>query len=110
MSRRRAHYTDCATCGSLPTSHNILPYLATQLRSTKTSTSRYASFAPDDAVDAPSTIWMESKLIEMQELESECLKPGPSEKLAQIGLALLKHVSSHKGLTYATHICTPTHL
>jgi hypothetical protein len=35
-----------------------------------------------------------------QELESECLKPQASEKLAQIGLALLKHVSSHKGLTY----------
>ena len=41
----------------------------------------------------------------MQELESECLKPGPSEKLAAIGLALLKHVSSHKGLTYV-----PIHL
>lgn len=40
----------------------------------------------------------------MQELESECLKPGPSEKLAQIGLALLKHVSSHKGLTYAANM------
>jgi hypothetical protein len=40
----------------------------------------------------------------MQELESECLKPGPSEKLAQIGLALLKHVSSHKGLTYAPNM------
>jgi hypothetical protein len=38
----------------------------------------------------------------MQELESECLKPGPSEKLAAIGLALLKHVSSHKGLTYGS--------
>jgi hypothetical protein len=35
----------------------------------------------------------------IQELESECLKPQASEKLAQIGLALLKHVSSHKGLT-----------
>jgi chemotaxis protein histidine kinase CheA len=35
----------------------------------------------------------------VQELESECLKPQPSDKLAQIGLALLKHVSSHKGLT-----------
>ncbi|KAH9870354.1 hypothetical protein IAQ61_005828 [Plenodomus lingam] len=36
---------------------------------------------------------------DIEELESECLKPQPSEKLAQIGLALLKHVSSHKGLT-----------
>ncbi|KAF1956155.1 hypothetical protein CC80DRAFT_70117 [Byssothecium circinans] len=33
------------------------------------------------------------------ELETECLKPQPSEKLAEIGLALLKHISSHKGLT-----------
>ncbi|KAH6614998.1 hypothetical protein C7974DRAFT_57194 [Boeremia exigua] len=41
------------------------------------------------------------KDFDIEELESECLKPGPSEKLAQIGLALLKHVSSHKGLTPA---------
>ncbi|USP74292.1 hypothetical protein yc1106_01566 [Curvularia clavata] len=39
------------------------------------------------------------KDFDIEELESECLKPTPSEKLAQIGLALLKHVSSHKGLT-----------
>jgi hypothetical protein len=39
------------------------------------------------------------KDMDIQELETECLKPQPSEKLAQIGLALLKHVSSHKGLT-----------
>jgi hypothetical protein len=30
----------------------------------------------------------------------ECLKPGPSEKLLDIGLSLLKFVSSHRGLTY----------
>ncbi|KAF2832986.1 hypothetical protein CC86DRAFT_364982 [Ophiobolus disseminans] len=36
---------------------------------------------------------------DIEELESECLKPHASEKLGQIGLALLKHVSSHKGLT-----------
>ncbi|KAI4945925.1 hypothetical protein J4E91_007366 [Alternaria rosae] len=36
---------------------------------------------------------------DIEELESECLQPQPSDKLAQIGLALLKHVSSHKGLT-----------
>jgi hypothetical protein len=36
-----------------------------------------------------------------QELETECLMPQPSPMLAAIGLALLKHVSSHKGLTYA---------
>src|SRR5689334_11112515 len=36
----------------------------------------------------------------MKELELECLKPTPSEKLSAIGLALLKYVSSHKGLTY----------
>lgn len=44
---------------------------------------------------------MDPALTLMQELESECLKPQASERLAQIGLALLKHVSSHKGLTYA---------
>ncbi|KAF2266879.1 hypothetical protein CC78DRAFT_552246 [Lojkania enalia] len=36
---------------------------------------------------------------DIDDLESECLMPQPSEKLTQIGLALLKHVSSHKGLT-----------
>ena len=34
-----------------------------------------------------------------QDLEAECLKPEPSEKLSEIGLALLKYVSSHRGLT-----------
>lgn len=38
-----------------------------------------------------------------QEMESECLMPQPSQKLAQVGLALLKHVSSHKGLTCVFH-------
>ncbi|OAX83578.1 hypothetical protein ACJ72_02056 [Emergomyces africanus] len=37
--------------------------------------------------------------IDIDELESECLKPGPSGKLLDIGLALLKFVSSHRGLT-----------
>lgn len=41
-------------------------------------------------------------LTELQELETECLLPQPSTQLAAIGLALLKHVSSHKGLTYDT--------
>ena len=36
---------------------------------------------------------------ETQTLEHECLKPGPSEKLKEIGLCLLKNVSSHRGLT-----------
>ena len=53
---------------------------------------------------------MDAGLTEMQELEAECLKPGPSEKLAQIGLALLKHVSSHKGLTYAARTSAPFRL
>lgn len=35
----------------------------------------------------------------MQELEMECLKPQ-SSVLSEIGLALLKMVSSHRGLTY----------
>ncbi|KAL2837935.1 PHD finger domain protein [Aspergillus pseudoustus] len=36
----------------------------------------------------------------IEDLENECLKPGPSEKLLEIGLCLLKWVSSHRGLTY----------
>lgn len=35
----------------------------------------------------------------------ECLKPEPSEKLMEIGLSLLKFVSSHRGLTYVTILC-----
>ncbi|KAL2365768.1 hypothetical protein RJZ56_001223 [Blastomyces dermatitidis] len=37
--------------------------------------------------------------IDIDGLENECLKPGPSAKLLDIGLALLKFVSSHRGLT-----------
>ncbi|KAL9038689.1 MAG: hypothetical protein Q9180_002981 [Flavoplaca navasiana] len=37
----------------------------------------------------------------IDDLETECLKSGPSEKLVEIGLALLKCVSSHRGLTPA---------
>lgn len=33
-------------------------------------------------------------------LEEECVKPGHSEKLSQLGLTLLRWVSSHRGLTY----------
>ncbi|PGG97530.1 hypothetical protein GX51_07282 [Blastomyces parvus] len=40
-----------------------------------------------------------SEDIDIDELESECLKPGPAGKLLDIGLALLKFVSSHRGLT-----------
>lgn len=36
----------------------------------------------------------------IDDLETECLKPEPSEKLMEIGLCLLKWVSSHRGLTY----------
>ncbi|KAL5332176.1 hypothetical protein BJX70DRAFT_404884 [Aspergillus crustosus] len=36
----------------------------------------------------------------IDDLETECLKPGPSEKLLEIGLCLLKWVSSHRGLTF----------
>ena len=39
-----------------------------------------------------------SEEVDVELLEEECLKPQ-SEKLVQIGLALLKFVSSHKGLT-----------
>lgn len=34
-----------------------------------------------------------------QDLERECLSPNPSQVLSDIGLALLKYVSSHRGLT-----------
>jgi hypothetical protein len=36
----------------------------------------------------------------LQDLEAECLKPEPSETLLEIGLSLLKFVSSHRGLMY----------
>ncbi|RHZ74681.1 hypothetical protein CDV55_108193 [Aspergillus turcosus] len=36
----------------------------------------------------------------IDDLETECLKPEPSEKLMEIGLCLLKWVSSHRGLTF----------
>ncbi|CBF75649.1 hypothetical protein AN3668.2 [Aspergillus nidulans FGSC A4] len=36
----------------------------------------------------------------IEDLENECLKPGPSEKLLEIGLCLLKWVSSHRGLRF----------
>ncbi|WEW55750.1 hypothetical protein PRK78_001183 [Emydomyces testavorans] len=35
---------------------------------------------------------------DIEDLETECLKPGRSEKLLEIGLSLLKFVSSHRGL------------
>ncbi|KAJ5333212.1 Cat eye syndrome critical region protein [Penicillium brevicompactum] len=37
----------------------------------------------------------------IEDLEAECLKPEPSEKLLEIGLCLLKWISSHRGLTFA---------
>ncbi|KAK5675133.1 hypothetical protein LTS10_012207 [Elasticomyces elasticus] len=38
--------------------------------------------------------------LDIEDLEAECLKADPpSEKLARIGLQLLKYVSSHRGLT-----------
>ncbi|KAJ5544919.1 Zinc finger PHD-finger [Penicillium sp. DV-2018c] len=36
----------------------------------------------------------------IEELEVECLKPEPSYKLLEIGLCLLKWISSHRGLTF----------
>ena len=42
---------------------------------------------------------MKQSLTYAKDLETECLKPQPSEKLSEIGLALLKYVSSHRGLT-----------
>lgn len=40
----------------------------------------------------------------MQDLEIECLKPEPSDRLLDIGLSLLKFVSSHRGLTYVISV------
>ncbi|KAL9094303.1 MAG: hypothetical protein Q9165_003443 [Trypethelium subeluteriae] len=37
--------------------------------------------------------------LDIDELEQECMKPTPSERLSALGLALLKFVSSHRGLT-----------
>ncbi|KAI9842168.1 MAG: hypothetical protein M1838_003248 [Thelocarpon superellum] len=37
--------------------------------------------------------------VDIEDLEQECLKPGHSARLSEIGLALLKFVSSHRGLT-----------
>ncbi|KAJ5899096.1 hypothetical protein N7495_003840 [Penicillium taxi] len=37
---------------------------------------------------------------EIEDLEEECLKPEPSHKLLEIGLCLLKWISSHRGLTF----------
>ncbi|KAJ5380295.1 uncharacterized protein N7496_002723 [Penicillium cataractarum] len=36
----------------------------------------------------------------IEDLEDECLKPEPSYKLLEIGLCLLKWISSHRGLTF----------
>ncbi|KAK5253494.1 hypothetical protein LTS06_002205 [Exophiala xenobiotica] len=37
---------------------------------------------------------------DIEDFENECLKPGSSEKLEEIGLTLLKWISSHRGLDY----------
>jgi len=37
---------------------------------------------------------------DIEDFENECLKPGYSEKLEEIGLTLLKWISSHRGLDY----------
>ncbi|KAJ5280967.1 hypothetical protein N7478_006339 [Penicillium angulare] len=37
---------------------------------------------------------------EIEDLEDECLKPEPSHRLLEIGLCLLKWISSHRGLTF----------
>lgn len=44
--------------------------------------------------------------LNMQEIEAECLKPN-SPILVDIGLALLKFVSSQRGLTYALQMSAP---
>ncbi|RMZ83825.1 hypothetical protein DV737_g1437, partial [Chaetothyriales sp. CBS 132003] len=37
---------------------------------------------------------------DIEDFETECLRPGSSDKLEEIGLALLKWISSHRGLNY----------
>ncbi|OAL32783.1 hypothetical protein AYO20_07739 [Fonsecaea nubica] len=37
---------------------------------------------------------------DIEDFENECLKPGYSDKLEEIGLTLLKWISSHRGLNY----------
>ncbi|KAJ5606132.1 hypothetical protein N7510_008913 [Penicillium lagena] len=37
---------------------------------------------------------------DIEDLEEECMKPEPSHKLLEIGLCLLKWISSHRGLTF----------
>ncbi|RMZ92059.1 hypothetical protein DV736_g694, partial [Chaetothyriales sp. CBS 134916] len=37
---------------------------------------------------------------DIEDFETECLRPGGSDKLEEIGLALLKWISSHRGLNY----------
>lgn len=37
----------------------------------------------------------------LQDFETECLRPGSSQKMEEIGLQLLKWISSHRGLKYA---------
>lgn len=44
-----------------------------------------------------------------QDLEAECLKPG-SMVLQDIGLGILKFLSSHRGLTYVDGIPMPPHI
>lgn len=44
----------------------------------------------------------------LQDLETECLKHG-SMALQDIGLTLLKHISSHRGLTYVVHAIPSFH-
>ncbi|KAJ5305016.1 NAD dehydrogenase [Penicillium atrosanguineum] len=39
---------------------------------------------------------------EIEDLEDECMKPEPSHRLLEIGLCLLKWISSHRGLTFET--------
>lgn len=46
-------------------------------------------------------VWCPPADMGPQDFEQECLLPTSSEKISELGLALLKVVSSHRGLTYA---------
>jgi hypothetical protein len=44
----------------------------------------------------------------MQDFENECMKPERSERLEEIGLTLLKWISSHRGLEYVRIVSPAT--
>ena len=100
--RPRKHSRICGTCGSLRVSCSTFFSSAMSSRSTRTLISRYEAAIQTSSTDGAEAMAFavdQADTSFVQDLEHECLLPHPSEKLAQIGLALLKVVSSHRGLT-----------